>query len=365
MSSSGESGTRDLWARWKLKEDNFARYRPIRSTLIYGTPSETVPSVSVIVPAYMKAEGLKNALDSAIRQDYDLPYEIIVVDDSGFDPQIDELMKEYCRANPNMLYYRNDENLGVFGNWNRACELCRSEWYCLLHDDDKMKPYYLKTCMSLAGSLSDKVGLIGNYMETVDSNTGEVRKTLIDKIVAVFIKLRNKKPIYLTLKDNIKHVFVQPCCLFINKKKAVELGGLDDEYYPSSDFVLAAKMNYYYSSVFLPVILTERGVGNNNSLKQSVCDGAIGAAYNLSLELAKETGLSSRSQKRKASIAAVISEIGVRGYNATDYSGVKASLGMKKIYNNGFIISLINVYSKLYWGLLLFRMTSLKGPGYE
>jgi len=365
MSDASESHNRNVWTTWKSKEDNFQACKPIRSMLIYGEYPKELPSVSVIIPAYKKLKGLKAALDSAVSQDYDLPYEVIVADDSGFDVEIDSLMNEYCHKYPNILYYRNEKNLGVFGNMNRTCELCRSEWYCLLHDDDRMKPGYLKTCMSAVNSLPANVGMIGIYYEAIDSNTNEVKRTYIDRLVDLFVRFRNNKPIYMSLRDNIKHIFIQPCCSFINRDKFVELGGFNGAFMPSGDFVLAAKMNHYYSTVFLPVILAYRGVGTNVSLNQSNCNGSIIAAYNLSFELAKELGLSPGKQKRKASIAAVIAEIGIKGYNDLDYSDIKQSLGMKKIYNYGFIISLINIYSKLSWGLLLLRTTSPKGPAHE
>jgi hypothetical protein len=155
--------------------------------------------------------------------------------------------------------------------------------------------------------------------------------------------------------DNIRHIFVLSCCLFINKHKVVDIGGLNDEYYPSSDFALAAKMNAHYQTVFLPIFLSERGIGENESLRQSVCNDSIIAAYNLTLEMAKEVTRNLKAQVRKASIAAVISEIGVKGYNDVDYARVKSSLGMKKAYNHAVVINLINLYSKINWGLLLFR----------
>ena len=355
MSDTDALHNRDVWAKWKSKEDNFAKYKPIRSTLIYGDPAQEKPTVSIAIPAYRKAGGLKGALDSALGQDYDLPYEIVVVDDSGFDQQIDDLMKEYCREYQNILYYRNDDNLGVYGNWNRLCELCRTDWYCMLHDDDRMRPDYLSTCVSTVSQLPATVGLMGIYIETFDAITNEVRNTLIDKLVGIFISMRSGKPIRMSIKDNAKYIFALACCMFISREKFIEIGGFNDEFYPSSDLVLTAKMNYYYDTVFLPVILSERGVGINNSLKQSLCDASVRAAYDLTMELTKELGKSPKKQKRKASFAAVIAEIAVRGYNNVDYSDVKSSLGMKNVYNKSFVVNFINLYSKFNWGLLLFR----------
>ena len=340
------------WQKWCSKDSNFEKIKNIKSGIIYGEFSEKIPEYSVLVITYKRSDGLKKALDSALNQKTEYPYEIVVLDDSGFDDATDKLMQQYSSQHKNIVYYRNEVNLGQYNNWNRACELCRTKWYCLLHDDDMMKPGYLEEMIKVSKKYDD-VGLIGCYLEEID--TRREKKKPISLFVDTFIKLRGKKPIFLTMKDNLKNIFTLSCCLFINKDKAYELGGLDDEYYPSSDFVFSAKMNKYYKTIFYPSILCYRGVGENESLKQSVCDGSIVCAYELSMQLAKEHGFSQKKSKRKASVAAVIAEIGVKGYNNVDYGEVKRGLGMKDIYNNKFIIFLINLYSKFSWGTLLFR----------
>lgn len=339
------------WNEWNERKNNFNKYKDIKSNLIYGKLSKKVPEVSIMIITYRRADKLKIALDSAINQNYTKNYEIVVCDDSGYDRETDLLMKDYCKKYKNIIYYRHEKNLGQYANWNRACELCRTNWYCLLHDDDMLKDNYLDRLMN---SVDDNVGLIGSYMDTID-NRNITKKRFIDSLIDLFIKIRNKKTIKLTINDNINHIFVLSCCLFINKNKAINIGGLDDKYFPSSDFVFASKMNYYYSTKFLPEKLSFRGIGDNESLKQSVCDDSVKCAYQLTKSICKTLNYSDKKAKRKASIAAVISEIGVKGYNDVDYGRVKEKLGMKSIYNNSFIINLINIYSKIMWGLLLFR----------
>jgi hypothetical protein len=65
--------------------------------------------------------------------------------------------------------------------------------------------------------------------------------------------------------------------------------------------------------------------------------------------------LSESKKKKVASFAAVAAEIGVLGYNNTDYSHTKNELGMKKIYNSRFVRSMIMLKSRLAWGMLIFR----------
>lgn len=343
------------WENWNKMSNNFSKYKNIKSNLIYGKYSKEKPDVSIMILTYKRAEGLKKSLDSALNQSFSGTYEIVVCDDSGFDESTDKLMKKYCSKYKNIIYYRHEKNLGQYPNWNRACELCRTEWYCLLHDDDILTADYLETLYKASKKHLD-AGLIGSYFDVVDS-TKKVQnnKRLIDRLVDLFIDLNNGKMIPISLNDNNNHIFVLSCCLFINKNKALEIGGLNNEYYPSSDFFFSAKMNTKYQTYFLPMKLSIRGVGENVSLKQETCDESIKCAYHLSYEISKYLNFSEKKCKKKASIGAVIAEIGVRGYNDVDYGKIKEELGMKKIYNNKLLVFIVNIISKVNWGLLLFR----------
>lgn len=343
------------WNQWNCKDDNFKKYKQIKSIKIAGNYKKKPPEVSIMIITYKRANGLKNALDSALKQTYKKPYEIVVVDDSGYDEATDKLMKEYCDKYKNIIYYRNEKNIGQYGNWNRVVELCRSPWYCSLHDDDMMKETYLEEMTNIALKYGKKAGLIGCYIDEFDSNNFEINKKPINKFVKLFMTLRKKKPIFLTLKDNMKDIFPVASCLFINKAKALEIGGLNDEYFPSSDFAFAAKMNYYHDVIFYPSILCYRGVGENVSLKQKVCNDSIKCAYYQTYFIAKTLKYSEKKCIKKASIAAVIAEIGVKGYNDVDYGNIKSELNMNSKYNKKYNIFLINIYSKFSWGSMIFR----------
>jgi glycosyltransferase involved in cell wall biosynthesis len=352
------------WDEWYSKKNNFKKYDNVKSNLIYGSHLKKTPQVSIMIITYKRADGLKNALESAINQSYKSSYEIVVVDDSGYDEATDKLMKAYCKKYKNIVYYRHERNLGQYANWNRACELCHTKWYCLLHDDDQLVNNYLTEVTKYAFSKYNTSGIIGIYFREIDNRKIDQSQSNYKRALSfferLFIKLRGNRLIQLKLQDNIKHIYISSCCLMINKNKVMDLGGLDDIYFPSSDFLFDSKMSYYYGVAFLPSYLALRGIGENESLKQQVCDDSIRCAFYHTKAMTHTLKYSLRSQLRKASIAAVIAEIGVKGYNDVDYGHVKAELGIKPIYNNKIIINLINLYSKFNWGVLLFRKNALK-----
>jgi Predicted glycosyltransferases len=345
------------FSKWNSKESCFEKYKHIQTELIYGKHVEGA-KVSIIILSYRRTEGLIKALESAIAQDFTLAYEILVMDDSGEITEIDEIMQKYCRQYEHILYYRHVQNLGEPGNWNRSCELCKTQWYCLLHDDDLMKPNYL-TKMMQAVQKNPDYGMIGVYVDFEDERedkkeAGFLRKSF-DMLIQLFVRLRKGKAIPLTITDNMKDIYAISTCLFLNREKVIAVGGSRDEYFPNSDSVFNAKMNYYYSIAFMPMVLATRGVYENQSLKQEVCDDSIRASYYHTYQMAKTKKYSEKKCKKYASRSAVIHEIMVRGYNNVNYGELKASLGIDKKYNSKFVILMINLYSKFSWGKLLFR----------
>jgi glycosyltransferase involved in cell wall biosynthesis len=349
------------WSKWNAKTDNFKKYSHIKSHLVYGELIHNPGLASIVIITYKRSHGLKIALESALNQNYENPYQITVVDDSGFDQATDDLMKEYCEKYTNIVYYRHEKNLGQYANWNRACELSPTEWFCLLHDDDFLKENYLSETVKVLQMPEYKdIGLLGVYFKTVDNRQNHkksVLSMLTDTLTYIFVMLRAGKPIPIRLTDNIKLIYVLSCCLMINKQKVIDIGGLDDSYFPSADFILSSKMNYYYSTLFLPKFLCFRGIGENESLKQEVCEDSITCAYNHTIAMLNtiSPSMSSVEKEKKASFAALAAEIGVRGYNASDYSHIKNELGMKDFYNTKRALVLTLLRSRLYWGLLLFR----------
>ncbi len=341
------------WKEWDSTAENFSRHEGIPSYLVYGTLSKEIPEVSIMVLTYRRAEKLERALNSALSQDFRGKYEIIVVDDCPYDEATDVLMRRLCSEHSNLLYYRNEKNLGQYANWNRAAELCRTKWFCLLHNDDYLMPDYLSTMTELE---DPNIGLIGTYFVVKEEREDVApKRRLLDVAIDTALNLSKDKLIPLTLRDNIKHIFTFSCCLFINREKYFEAGGLNEDYYPSSDFVFSSKMNTIASTAFYPNKMSVRTVGDNVSLRQEVCDDSIRDAYHHTFYIAKSLGFTDKKAQKLASRAAVFAEIGVKGYNDVDYGGVKKELGMSAAYNNSFIIFLLNLYSKFNWGLLFLR----------
>ncbi|MGE5507508.1 MAG: glycosyltransferase [Chitinophagales bacterium] len=100
------------------------------------------PKVSIIIPAYNQQAFLREALDSALAQDYG-NLEVIVGDDHSTDGTV-EMMLAYQDL-PRVRYIRNQKNLGAGNNSRHLLYHHTDAEYVMIlnHDDYLVRPDYI------------------------------------------------------------------------------------------------------------------------------------------------------------------------------------------------------------------------------
>lgn len=128
--------------------DNFKLFENIKSNLIYGDLEFIKkPWITVAIPTYKRVELLREAVESVLRQEHvDFLWDILVLDNEPCELGKQNETEQYIRKlnNPRIIYYRNQKNIGIVGNYNRCIELARGEWISFLHSDDLLVSSYLK-----------------------------------------------------------------------------------------------------------------------------------------------------------------------------------------------------------------------------
>jgi len=157
------------------KKNCYELYKDVNSVLIYGSADHIPnPWFTYVVPTYKRADLLEETLQSILcQEDIDKPWDIIVVDnEAGGENETEELIKRI--NSPKILYFRNEENIGVCGNYNRCIELARGEWIGMLHADDLIMSDHLKMVdgyIAYAEKKLKKCAYISmNYQDFVDSS---------------------------------------------------------------------------------------------------------------------------------------------------------------------------------------------------
>ena len=116
---------------------------------------ETLPGVSVVIPAYNYAKFLPFAVESARSQDYP-NFEVIVIDDGSKDDTA-EVMKQYDAP----VRYVYQENAGLSAARNSGIREAKHDFVVFLDADDEFMPGMLRKVMSKFATLEPDFGLVG------------------------------------------------------------------------------------------------------------------------------------------------------------------------------------------------------------
>jgi glycosyltransferase involved in cell wall biosynthesis len=86
--------------------------------------------ISIVIPAYDRVDLLRLTLNS-IKQQKDVEFEIIVIDDNSLGNDIYETCKEFS-----VIYYKNKNNYGAQVSRNKGVELSKYEYIAFVDSDD-------------------------------------------------------------------------------------------------------------------------------------------------------------------------------------------------------------------------------------
>jgi glycosyltransferase involved in cell wall biosynthesis len=102
-------------------------------------------TICFVIPYYKGIDYLEKTLHSLIAQKNPTWYAIVVDDCGGEDAELLVLSFNDSRIN----YVRNERNLGIGGNWNKAVSVATSDLVTILHSDDLLKDNYVEIMTDL------------------------------------------------------------------------------------------------------------------------------------------------------------------------------------------------------------------------
>jgi glycosyltransferase len=242
----------------------FEKYSHIKSHLIVGKETDAPVFVSIIIPTYKRPNLLKDAIQSAINQKGFDDYEIIIVDndpEQSFKTETQLLVERI--QHPKIKYYKHDENIGMFPNFNRGIELACGEWITFLHDDDAYFSYYLSAMVDIIKKDPKIEGLKGkqySWKDDQSQNILDVEKKMRFKSRKIHIRKVRKY-------DNFFENAIGPTGIFYKKSNMIYLGGYSQDFYPSADYLMGSRYLYYFNTFLTFEFLGVYRWAENESLK--------------------------------------------------------------------------------------------------
>jgi glycosyltransferase involved in cell wall biosynthesis len=119
------------------------------------------PLVSIVAVSYNQERYIKDSLMSLLSQDYS-PLQIIVSDDHSTDSTfqiLSDIAKQYNGPHE-LILRRNESNLGIGSNRNKAIELAKGDLLVTADGDDISTPNRVSTLVNYWNSLSPRPLLI-------------------------------------------------------------------------------------------------------------------------------------------------------------------------------------------------------------
>jgi len=110
------------------------------------------PVVTVCIPTYRRLGYLKEAVLAAQTQTL-RDIEVLISDD-GHSEELRSWCESVARGDSRVRYRRNEQNLGLGGNWNVSVLAARGEWIVIQGDDDRLLPSFCESLLQIANAES-------------------------------------------------------------------------------------------------------------------------------------------------------------------------------------------------------------------
>ncbi|EIP3411093.1 glycosyltransferase family 2 protein [Campylobacter coli] len=231
--------------------DNFALTKDVYSVHFIKQEIVKKPKFTIAIPVYKRIEELKRALKSALSQNYNDEYEILIVENPNENDNngIYKMLKEEFNGKVN--FYKNESNIGVFNNWNRCLYLAQGDWVCLLHSDDELMSDYLAEMNYFLNKHSNSI-LIGCVDQIRDvyppdkCSKYKYRLLYFFEKLFCFRRLIEKKSIrcknWARYAKYGEAIFLPPNAILHNREKCIKFGGYNQDEEPNGDQVFVNRM---------------------------------------------------------------------------------------------------------------------------
>lgn len=141
--------------------------RPPLSKLALSFPAHDDVKVTIVIPVYNQIDFTLACLASIQQHSDDIPYEIVVVDDSSTDAT-----NKTIRSIPGVRYLRNDTNAGFIAACNQGAGAARGQYLLFLNNDTIVTSGWLKHLLQTF-ELEPQAGLVGSKLVYPDGRLQE------------------------------------------------------------------------------------------------------------------------------------------------------------------------------------------------
>lgn len=141
--------------RWKTLIGDIAPKRAKSTAKEQFEAAGSVPEISILIPVYNGLGEIEKSLESALNQDFDKPFEVIVCDDGSTDGTVDYLAA-MAEKDSRVRLLRNERNMGRPFSRQKLLESARGRYITWLDADDVKYAHFLSATYGALKSLEER-----------------------------------------------------------------------------------------------------------------------------------------------------------------------------------------------------------------
>lgn len=245
-------------------KDNLHAMDYIPAILKQGSLVGPKPDVSIVMPVYNHPHFFRLALDSALLQDYQGKYEIVVLD-NNMDNDLDNVneFEQYVidKNDSRILYYKNKENIQGLNSYNRLPQLACADYFVFLHDDDELCPNCLSELMKAKEKYGVTKELILPAVIPIDKDSKRIGSNKLNRMRDVW-----GKDYKMSLLDWFLTSYTNGGGVLHNRESFIKLGGYCKDNVPSADYAFYTLYAKTYGSIYLNKPLFRYRWAENDSM---------------------------------------------------------------------------------------------------
>lgn len=209
------------------------------------------PLVTVICSCYNHSEYVLKSLDAVTNQTYP-NVELIVVDDCSSDNSI-EIIENWTRNKPKVLFIKNSKNLGLNRSFNHAMKSASGKYFMDLAADDILLPNCIETLVKSFEKNPD-LAMVYSNAETINEKD-EVKETFFNKAQTAKIKTAIQDDFYQNILAN--STYMCSVSALYNRNIFDTLNGYDENLY-FEDFDYWLRISRKHPVEFIDIILVQK-----------------------------------------------------------------------------------------------------------
>ncbi len=181
------------------------------------------PKISVCIPVFNTERFVGQAVASALAQTME-DFEVVVVDNASTD-RTPEILSGF--RDPRIRVFRNDQNIGAAGNFNRALSLARGRYIKVLCADDVVYPACLeKQAAVLDGDARGDIAVVCCARDVIDERG---RPRLRRGFPGPSGRIDGRRATMTTVRSGT-NVFGEPAAIMVRADAVRAAGGFDARY---------------------------------------------------------------------------------------------------------------------------------------